>query len=197
MLLLCSALFLVPGAVVRCCVLCCFLWCSVVQCCVWLPAVVLWWCVSLSLSLSGRLAYFLVVALVRCRALLRCVVFRGAVLSRGARAFVLCCLFAVLFVLCLSLWRSLFLVAALLCGVACGGVLLCRAVLCGAALPCCAVRFLSLRVVVAPFSFENHCCFSQPLKIYLRYEIESVSLPKNGDRSTHARRQASGLWLHC
>ena len=77
-------LVLAPGAVVRCCVLCCFLWCAVVRCWVWWPVVVCWWRVSVSVSLSGRLVCFPVVGVVCCGALLSCVVFCGAVLSRGA-----------------------------------------------------------------------------------------------------------------
>ena len=77
-------LLLAPGAVVRCCVLCCFLWCAVVRCWVWWPVVVCWWRVSVSVSLSGRVVRFPVVGVVCCGALLSCVVFCGAVLSRGA-----------------------------------------------------------------------------------------------------------------
>ena len=77
-------LLLAPGAVVRCCVLCCFLWCAVVRCWVWWPVVVCWWRVSVSGSLSGRVVCFPVVGVVCCGALLSCVVFCGAVLSRGA-----------------------------------------------------------------------------------------------------------------
>ena len=77
-------LLLAPGAVVRCCVLCCFLWCAVVRCWVWWPVVVCWWRVSVSVSLSGRVVCFPVVGVVCCGALLSCVVFCGAVLSRGA-----------------------------------------------------------------------------------------------------------------
>ena len=77
-------LLLAPGAVVRCCVLCCFLWCAVVRCWVWLPVVVCWWRVSVLVSLSGRVVCFPVVGVVCCGALLSCVVFCGAVLSRGA-----------------------------------------------------------------------------------------------------------------
>ena len=77
-------LLLAPGAVVRCCVLCCFLWCAVVRCWVWWPVVVCWWRVSVSVSLSGRVGCFPVVGVVCCGALLSCVVFCGAVLSRGA-----------------------------------------------------------------------------------------------------------------
>ena len=76
-------LLLAPGAVVRCCVLRCFLWCAVVRCWVWWPVVVCWWRVSVSLSLSGRVVCFPVVGVVCCGALLSCVVFCGAVLSRG------------------------------------------------------------------------------------------------------------------
>ena len=75
---------LAPGALVRCCVLCCFLWCAVVRCWVWWPVVVCWWRVSVSVSLSGRVDSFPVVGVVCCGALLSCVVFCGAVLSRGA-----------------------------------------------------------------------------------------------------------------
>ena len=77
-------LLLAPGAVVRCCVLCCFLWCAVVRCWVWWPVVVCWWRVSVSVSLSGRVVCFPVLGVVCCGALLSCVVFCGAVLSRGA-----------------------------------------------------------------------------------------------------------------
>ena len=77
-------LLLAPGAVVRCCVLCCFLWCAVVWCWVWWPVVVCWWRVSVSVSLSGRVVCFPVVGVVCCGALLSCVVFCGAVLLRGA-----------------------------------------------------------------------------------------------------------------
>ena len=90
-------LLLAPGAVVRCCVLCCFLWCSVVRCWVWWPVSVCWPCVSVSVSLSGRVVWFPLAGVVCCGALLPCVMFCGAVLSRGAvllcSAFVLpCCL---------------------------------------------------------------------------------------------------------
>ena len=77
-------LLLAPGAVVRCCVLCCFLWCAVVPCSVWWLVVVCWWRVSVSVSLSGRVVCSPVVGVVCCGALLSCVVFCGAVLSRGA-----------------------------------------------------------------------------------------------------------------
>ena len=74
-------LLLAPGAVVRCCVLCCFLWCSVVRCWVWWPVVVNWWCVLVSVSLSGRVVCLSVVAVVCCGAQLPCVVFPCALLS--------------------------------------------------------------------------------------------------------------------
>ena len=77
-------LLLAPGAVVRCCVLCCFLWCAVVRRWVWWPVVVCWWRVSVSVSLTGRVVCVPVVGVVCCGALLSCVVFCGAVLSRGA-----------------------------------------------------------------------------------------------------------------
>ena len=77
-------LLLAPGAVARCCALCCFLWCAVVRCWVWSPVVVCWWRVSVSVSLSDRVVCFPVVGVVCCGALLPCVVCCGAVLSRGA-----------------------------------------------------------------------------------------------------------------
>ena len=77
-------LLLAPGAVVRCFVLCCFLWCAVVRCWVWWPVVVCWWRVSVSVSMSDRVVCFPVVGMVCCCALLPCVVCCGAVLSRGA-----------------------------------------------------------------------------------------------------------------
>ena len=83
-LLVRCVLLLGPGAVVRCCVLCCFLWCSVVRCWVWLPVVVSWWRALVSVSLSGRVVCFPVFGVVCSGALLPCVVFCGAVLSRGA-----------------------------------------------------------------------------------------------------------------
>ena len=110
-------LLLAPGAVVRCCVLCCFLWCAVVRCWVWWPVVVCWWRVSVSVSLSGRVVCFPVVGVVCCGALLPCVVFCGAVLSRGA---VLLCSAVVL---------------------SCCWGLLCPPVACRAVL-CCAVGWL-------------------------------------------------------
>ena len=77
-------LLLAPGAVVRCCVLCCFLWFAVVRCWVWWPVVVCWWRVSVSVSLSDRVVCFPVVGVVCCGALLPCAVCCGAVPSRGA-----------------------------------------------------------------------------------------------------------------
>ena len=77
-------LLLAPGAVVRCCVLCCFLWCAVVRCWVWWHVVVCWWRVSVSVSLSDRVVCFPVVGVVCCGDLLACVVCCGTVLSRGA-----------------------------------------------------------------------------------------------------------------
>ena len=79
-----STLVLTPGSVVRRCALCCFLWCSVVWCWVWLPAVVFWWHVSVPLSLSGRVVCFSVIGVVCCGTLLPCVVFCDSVLSCGA-----------------------------------------------------------------------------------------------------------------
>ena len=145
-------LLLAPGAVVRCCVLCCFLWCAVVRCWVWWPVIVCWWRVSVSVSLSGRVVCFPVVGVVCCGALLSCVVFCGAVLLRGAvlsrSAVVLRCCLCLLCppVACRAapVWSALLLVPrAVACPCAlwcllgrsavwwcCSGVSWCLAVLC-------------------------------------------------------------------
>ena len=97
-----SALFLAlfPGssAVVRCCVVCCCLWCPVAQCWVWLSVIVFWWRVSVSVSLSGRVACFPCgwCGLLRCPAPLCCVLWCSAVL--WCCAVVFCSVFAALFV---------------------------------------------------------------------------------------------------
>ena len=110
-------LLLAPGVVMRCCVLCCFLWCAVVRCRVWRPVVVCWWRVSVLVSPSGCVVCFPVVGVACCGALLPCVMFCGAVLSRGA---VLLCSAVVL---------------------RCCWCLLCPPVACRA-VPCCAVGWL-------------------------------------------------------
>ena len=85
---LCGAVLRCAGALALCCscgARCCWclvLWCAVVRCLVWWPVVVCWWRVSV--SLSGRVVCFPVVGVVCCGALLSCVVFCAAVLSRGA-----------------------------------------------------------------------------------------------------------------
>ena len=63
-LLVWCVLLLAPGAVVRCCVLCCFLRCAVVPCWVWWPVIVCWGRVSVSVSLSDRVVCFPVVGVV-------------------------------------------------------------------------------------------------------------------------------------
>ena len=149
---------LAPGAVVRCCVLCCFLWCAVVRCWVCWPVVVCWWRVSVSVSLSGRVVCFPVVGVVCCGALLSCVVFCGAVLSRGAvlllSAVVLRCCWGLLCpsvgcraVLCCAVgWLCCFLpgggVCALWCSFPRALVPCCRVVPWCPVLSPCWVRFL-------------------------------------------------------
>ena len=87
---LCGAVLRCAGALALCCscgACCCWrlvLWCAVVRCWVWWPVAFCWWRVSVSVSLSGRVVCFPVVGVVCCGALLSCVVFCGAVLSRGA-----------------------------------------------------------------------------------------------------------------
>ena len=152
-------LLLAPGAVVRCCVLCCFLWCAVVRRWVWWPVVVCWWRVSVSVSLSGRVVCFPVVGVVCCGALLSCVVFCGAVLSRGA---VLLCS-AVVLRCCWGLFCPPVACRAVLCCAVCwlccflpgGGVcvLWCsfpRAVR-SLSSPLCALRCLAVLAVVPCF----------------------------------------------
>ena len=160
-----------PLRSVRCCasplccscgVCCCWrlvLWCAVVRCWVWWPLVVCWWRVSVSVSLSGRVVCFPVVGVVCCGALLSCVVFCGAVLSRGA---VLLCS-AVVLRCCLGLLCPPVGCRAVLCcavgGLCCflpgGGVcvLWCsfpRAV-CSLSSPLCALRCLVVLAVVPCF----------------------------------------------
>ena len=87
---LCGAVLRSAGALaLRCsCGACCcwrlVLWCPVVRCWVWWPVVVCWWRVSVSVSLSVRVVCFPVFGVVCCGALISCVMFCGAVLSRGA-----------------------------------------------------------------------------------------------------------------
>ena len=87
---LCGAVLRCAGALALCCscgACCCWrlvLRCAVVRCWVCWPVVVCWWRVSVSVSLSGRVVCFPAVGVVCCGALLSCVVFCGAVLSRGA-----------------------------------------------------------------------------------------------------------------
>ena len=152
-------LLLAPGAVVRSCVLCCFLWCAVVRCWVWWPVVVCWWRVSVSVSLSDRVVCFPVVGVVCCGVLLPCVVCCGAVLSRGAvllcSAVVLRCCWGLFCppvacraVLCCAVGR-------LCCFLPCGGVCVMwcsfpRAVR-SLSSPLCALRCLVVLAVVPCF----------------------------------------------
>ena len=152
-------LLLAPGAVVRCCVLCCFLWCAVVRCWVWWPVVVCWWRVSVSVSVSDRMVCFPVVGVVCCDALLPCVVCCGAVLSRGGvllcSAVVLrCCwgLFcptvACLAVLCCALgWLCCFLPGGGVCVLWCPFPRAVRSL----SSPLCALRCLVVLAVVPCF----------------------------------------------
>ena len=152
-------LLLAPGAVVRCCVLCCFLWCAVVRCWVWWPVGVCWWRVLVSVSLSGRLVCFPVVGVVCCGALLSCVVFCGAVLSRGAvllcSAVVLRCCWGLLCppvacraVLCCAVgWLCCFLPGGGVCVLWCSFSRAVRSL----SSPLCALRCLVVLAVVPCF----------------------------------------------
>ena len=146
-------LLLAPGAVVRCCVLCCFLWCAVVWRWVWWPVVVCWWRVSVSVSLSGHVVCFPVLGVVCCGALLSFVMFCGAVLSRGAvllcSAVVLRCCWGLLCppwacraVLCCAVgWLCCFLPGGGVCVLWCSFPRAVRSLsspLCAMPVPCCA-----------------------------------------------------------
>ena len=108
-----------------------------VWCWVWWPVVVCWWCLSVSVSLLGRVVCFPVVGVVCCGALPPCVGFCCAVLSRGA---VLLCSVVVL----RCCWCLLFPPVA------------CRAVLCCAVcwLCCFLAWWWCLRAVV----LSSACC---------------------------------------
>ena len=148
---LCGAVLCCAGALALCCscgACCCWrlvLWCAVVRFWVWWPVVVCWWRVPVPVSLSGRVVCFPVVGVVCCGALLSCVVFCGAVLSRGA--LLLCS--AVVLRCC---W-----------GLLCPPVG-CRAVLCCAVgwlccfLPRCGVRVLSCSFPRAVRSLSSPLC---------------------------------------
>ena len=130
-------LLLAHGAVVRCRVLCCFLWCAVVRCWVWWPVVVCW-----------------------CRAVAPCCPFcfvGGAGLCLFPVCAVLCCAARRVFLFrlrlrfcwCLVLWR-----VPVCCGVSlgilrCGGAaLVCRGVLLCCALSCGVLRPVSCPAVL-------------------------------------------------
>ena len=134
-------LLLAPGAVVRCRVLCCFLWCAVVRCWVWWP-VVFCWCRAVSpccpfcfVGVAG-LCLFPVCAVLCCAAR-RVVRFRWCLR---------CCW-------CLVLWR-----VSVCCGVS-FGVLRCggAALVCRGVLLCCALSCGVLRPVPCPAVL---CCLA-------------------------------------
>ena len=130
-------LLLAPGAVVRCRVLCCFLWCAVVRCWVWWPVVVCWChavapCCLFCFVGGAGLCPFPVCAVLCCAAR-RVVRFRMRLR---------CCW-------CLVLWR-----VPVCCGVSlgvlrCGGAaLVCRGVLLCCALSCGVLRLVPLPAVL-------------------------------------------------
>ena len=134
-------LLLAPGAVVRCRVLCCFLWCAVVRCLVSWPVVVCWCravapCCPFSFAGGVGLCLFPVCAVLCCAA---CRVVRFW-LRLG------CCW-------CLVLWR-----VPVCCGVSLG-VLRCggAALLCRGVLLCCALSCGVLRPVLCPAVL---CCYA-------------------------------------
>ena len=157
---LCGAVLRCAGALALCCscgARCCWrlvLWCAAVRCWVWWPVVVCWWRVSV--SLSGRVVCFPVVC---CGALLSCVVFCGAVLSRGAvllcSAVVLRCCWGVLCppvgchaVLCCAVgWLCCFLPGGGVCVLWCSFPRAVRSL----SSPLCALRCLVVLAVVPCF----------------------------------------------
>ena len=162
---LCGAVLRCAGALALCCscgACCCWLlvlWCAVVRCWVWWPVVVCWWRVSVSVSLSGRVVCFPVVGAVCCGALLSCVVFCGAVLSRGAvllcSAVVLRCCWGLLCppvgcraVLCCAVgWLCCFLPGGGVCVLWCSFPRAVRSL----SSPLCALRCLVVLAVVPCF----------------------------------------------
>ena len=162
---LCGAVLCCAGALALCCscgACCCWclvLWCAVVRCWVWWPVVVCWWRVSVSVSLSGRVVCCPVVGVVWCDALLSCVVFCGAVLSRGAvllcSAVVLRCCWGLLCppvgcraVLCCAVgWLCCFLPGGGVCVLWCSFPRAVRSL----SSPLCALRCLVVLAVVPRF----------------------------------------------
>ena len=162
---LCGAVLRCAGALALCCscgACRCWrlvLWCAVVRCWVWWPVVLCWWRVSVSVSLSGRVVCFPVVGVVCCGALLSCVVFCGAVLSRGAvllcSAVVLRCCWGLLCppvgcraVLCCAVgWLCCFLPGGGVCVLWCSFPRAVRSL----SSPLCALRCLVVLVVVPCF----------------------------------------------
>ena len=162
---LCGAVLRCAGALALCCscgACCCWrlvLLCAVVRCWVSWPVVSCWWRVSVSVSLSGRVVCFPVVGVVCCGALLSCVVFCGAVLSRGAvllcSAVVLRCCWGLLCppvgcraVLCCAVgWLCCFLPSGGVCVLWCSFPRAVRSL----SSPLCALRCLVVLAVVPCF----------------------------------------------
>ena len=127
-------LLLAPGAVVRCCVLCCFLWCAVVRCWVWWPVVVCW-CRAVAPRCPFSFAGGVCLCLYPVGAVLCCTAHRVVRFRLRLR----CCWYLVL-------WRVL-----VCCGVFLG-VLLCAgaSLVCRCVLLCCALSCGVLRPVLCP-----------------------------------------------
>ena len=162
-------LLLAPGAVVRCRVLCCFLWCAVVPCWVWWPVVVRWCravapCCPFSFAGGVGLSLFPVCAvlccaarrLVRFRLRLRC--FWCLVLWRVP----VCCGLSLGVLRCGGaplVCRGVLLCCALSCGVLrpvlCPAVLCCLAVLCWWAVLCGCLRCWCLFFLLSSFPLLN------------------------------------------
>ena len=162
-------LLLAPGAVVRCRVLCCFLWCAVVRCWVWWPVVVCWCravapCCPFSFAGGVGLCLFPVCAVLCCaarravqfRLRLRCcwcLVLLRVPVCCGVSLGVLRCGGAAL------VCRGLLLCCALSCGVLrpvlCPAVLCCLAVLCWWAVLCGCLRCWCLFLLLSSFPLLN------------------------------------------
>ena len=158
-------LLLAPGAVVRCRVLCCFLWCAVVWCWVWWPVVVCWCravapCCPFSFAGGVGLCLFPVCAVLCCAArrvvwfqlslrCCRCLVLWRVPVCFGVSLGVLRCGCAAL------VCRGVLLCCALSCGVLrpvlCPAVLCCLAVLCWWAVLCGCLRCWCLFFLLSSF----------------------------------------------
>ena len=198
-------LLLAPGAVVRCRVLCCFLWCAVVPCWVWLPVVVCW-CRAVApcspvcfVGVAGLC--LLPVCAVLCCAARRVVRFRLRL--RCCWCLVLwrvpvCCDVSLGVLRCPGaalVCRGVLLCCALSCGVLrpvpCPAVLCCLAVLCWWAVLCGCLRCWCLFFLLSSFPLLNTpAVFPCLRKLSENQKLKRFCLEKsNSTQLTHAGKQ--------